>query len=69
MVDAYEVGTSAVAAVVRRGLQGQPVGTVNVAGPMARMSPARMQAISGQVLKCAEALAFASLNSPLLFRG
>lgn len=68
VVDAYELGTSAIAAVVRRGLNGEPVGTISVAGPTARMTPERLKAMSTQVLACAESLAFASLNSPMLFR-
>jgi IclR family acetate operon transcriptional repressor len=68
VVDAYELGTSAIAALVRRGQSGEPLGTVSVAGPSTRMTAERMQAISPLLQECAKALSFASPNGPMRLR-
>ena len=61
VVDAYEPGTSAIAALVCQGQGGEPVGTVSVAGPSARMTPARMEAMGPLLLACARALDLAGV--------
>ena len=61
VVDAYEPGTSAIAALVCQGQGGEPVGTVSVAGPSARMTPARMEAMGPLLLACARSLDLAGV--------
>ena len=63
--EAYEAGTSAMAAAIRRRSSGVPVGTVSVAGPTLRMVPERMIEIAPWLLACADELGAASASSPL----
>ncbi|SMG56038.1 IclR family transcriptional regulator [Paraburkholderia susongensis] len=66
--DAYEAGTSAVAAAIRIDENGEPIGTVSIAGPSIRMTPERMEVLGPQVCECAKALALASRSSPMFAR-
>ncbi|SAL58055.1 IclR family transcriptional regulator [Caballeronia turbans] len=66
--DAYEAGTSAVAAAIRIDEKSEPIGTVSIAGPSIRMTRERMDAFGPKVLQCAEALALASRSSPMFGR-
>ncbi|WP_458763516.1 IclR family transcriptional regulator [Cupriavidus basilensis] len=66
--DAYEAGTSALAAVVRRQNDGEAIGTVSIAGPSVRMTKERMEALAPLVQECASALALASVSSPMFAR-
>lgn len=63
--DAYEAGTSAVAAVIRNSVSGRPIGTVSVAGPTVRMNADRLEQMAPLVLACASELSLASKSSPL----
>jgi IclR family acetate operon transcriptional repressor len=63
--EAYETGTSAMAAAIRRSGTGDPIGTVSIAGPTLRMTPTRMEEIAPWLLASAEELASASVSSPL----
>lgn len=65
VTEAYEIGTSAIAAAIRRRGYGTPVGTVSVAGPTIRMTASRMAEISPWLLSSAEELGAASASSPL----
>ena len=66
--ETYTAGLNAMAAPVR--LHGQmPMGTLSIAGPSARLTRERMQALGGTLLACAAQLAAASSASPLLSRG
>lgn len=65
VVDAYEKGTSAVAAAILRPGSREPIGTVSIAGPSVRLTQERLQALAPQVLACAQELAVASMGSPL----
>jgi DNA-binding IclR family transcriptional regulator len=66
--DAYEAGTSAVAAAIRVDDRSEPVGTVSIAGPSIRMTAERMNALGPKVQECADALALASRSSPMFAR-
>ncbi|MFC7737597.1 IclR family transcriptional regulator [Roseomonas sp. GCM10028921] len=63
--ETYEAGTSAMAAVIRRPGSGTACGTVSIAGPSARLTGARMEALAQALLGAAEELAAASGASPL----
>lgn len=63
--DAYEAGTSAVAAAIRVDEQSDPIGTVSIAGPSIRMTTTRMDTLGPKVVECAKALAVASRSSPM----
>ena len=63
--DAYEQGTSAMAAVVCASTHGAPIATVSIAGPSVRMTPERMEALAPDLLACAKALGATSGQSPL----
>ena len=66
--ETYTAGLNAMAAPVR--LNGQtPMGTLSIAGPSARLTRNRMQALGEDLLACAAQLAAASSASPLLSRG
>lgn len=65
VTDAYEAGTSAIAAPIRKRHSGDPVGTVSIAGPTLRMSAARMTEMAPWLLTSAEELGAASASSPL----
>jgi DNA-binding IclR family transcriptional regulator len=68
VVDAYEAGTSAIAAAVRTDASAEPIGTLSIAGPTVRMTPARMQQLAPQLLACARFLAQSQGGSPLFAR-
>src|SRR5437773_1674349 len=55
--DAYEAGTSAMAAPVRVGRTDEPIGTVSIARPSIRMTKGRMETLAPQLQACASALA------------
>ncbi|MCR0983864.1 IclR family transcriptional regulator [Roseomonas populi] len=63
--ETYEAGTSAMAAAIRRPGSGSVCGTVSIAGPSARLTGARMEALAQVLLGAAEELAAASGASPL----
>ncbi|UFN50458.1 IclR family transcriptional regulator [Roseomonas sp. OT10] len=63
--EAYESGTSAMAAAIRRPGTAQPCGTLSVAGPSFRLTEARMQALAPALLEAAAELAASSGASPL----
>ncbi|RYY56672.1 MAG: hypothetical protein EOO24_62715, partial [Comamonadaceae bacterium] len=64
MAEQYAPGMSALAApVVRRG--GDTVGVITIAGPLQRLTPARMQALGPALVAAASDLALASSSSPL----
>ncbi|KDR30485.1 IclR family transcriptional regulator [Caballeronia grimmiae] len=67
--DAYEAGTSAIAAVVQLGGNSEPLGTISIAGPSIRMTAERMEALAPKLIECAKAMAIASRSSPLFARG
>ncbi|SFP01242.1 transcriptional regulator, IclR family [Ectopseudomonas composti] len=62
--DVYEPGTSAVAVVIRHVDDGRPIGTVSAAGPSARMTAEKIEAITPRLQDCAKRLAALSLVSP-----
>jgi len=66
--ESYEAGTSAVAAPIRRGASGNPIGTVSIAGPTIRMTPDRIQEFVPWLLASAAELGAAAGSSPL-FKG
>jgi DNA-binding IclR family transcriptional regulator len=63
--ETYEVGTSEIAAPIRRGNSTDPVGTVSVAGPSIRLTPVRMLEIAPWLLASAAELGAAASSSPL----
>jgi len=63
--ESYEAGTSAVAAPIRRGAAGDPIGTVSIAGPTIRMTPKRIQEIAPWLMASASELGAAASSSPL----
>jgi len=66
-VDTYTLGLSAMAAPVR--LAGQPpIGVITIAGPSARFTEARMDALAPELLAIAEQMAAASGTSPFFQR-
>jgi IclR family transcriptional regulator, acetate operon repressor len=66
--ETYTPGLNAIAAVVA--LAGQePMGTISVAGPSARLTRDRMLGMAPDLLSCAAQLAAASSASPMLARG
>jgi DNA-binding IclR family transcriptional regulator len=66
-VDTYTVGLSAMSAPVR--LAGQPpIGVITIAGPTARFTEARMQALAPELLAIAAQMAAASGTSPFFQR-
>ncbi|MGY4490789.1 IclR family transcriptional regulator [Pseudomonas sp. TE3610] len=65
VIESSAVGTSAIAAVVRRPLDGGVVGVLSVAGPTARLSEARLQELSVLLLAATEELSSASPASEL----
>jgi IclR family acetate operon transcriptional repressor len=65
IVEMYAPGMSAMAApVLRRGHEA--VGVITIAGPMQRLSAARMQELGRPLLQAAGELAIAATSSPLL---
>ena len=65
VTEAYEIGTSAMATAIRKRGVGTPVGTISVAGPTIRMTPARMTEIAPWLLASADELGAAAASSPL----
>lgn len=66
VVDAYEQGTSAIAAPIRSPSTKEPVATLSVAGPSVRMTEARMLEMAPIILATAQEMAAAAGISPLL---
>jgi len=64
MVEMYAPGMSAMAAPVLRRKQ-EAVGVITIAGPLVRLTPARMQALGEALHAAAEQLALAGATSPL----
>ena len=64
MVEMYAPGMSAMAAPVQRRSQGT-VGVITIAGPLMRLTPARMRELGEPLLAAAPQLAMASASSPL----
>ncbi|WAH59554.1 IclR family transcriptional regulator [Pseudomonas silvicola] len=65
VMESSAIGTSAIAAVVRRPVDGHVVGVVSVAGPTARLSQARLQELSTPLLAAAAELSQACPASEL----
>jgi IclR family acetate operon transcriptional repressor len=65
VVDSSAVGTSALAAVVRHPLEQRVVGVLSIAGPSARLTPARLEALAPALLDSAQELAAAVPASEL----
>ncbi len=65
VTEAYEAGMSAMAAAIRKRNSADPVGTVSVAGPTLRMTPARMAELAPWLFASANELGAASASSPL----
>jgi IclR family acetate operon transcriptional repressor len=63
--EGYEVGTSAIAAAIRKSPSSDPIGTISIAGPSARMTAARMEELAPRLIASAKALAAASGGSAL----
>jgi len=68
ILEMYAPGMSAMAApVLRRG--GDAVGVITIAGPLQRLTSARMQELGKPLVQAAGELATAAASSPLLRRG
>lgn len=65
VTEAYEAGTSAMAAAIRKRGVGDAVGTISVAGPTIRMTPQRMADIAPWLMASATELGAAAASSPL----
>lgn len=65
---ADEVGTSAIAAPIRRPGSGMPLGTVSVAGPTIRLSPDKITTFAPWLLACADELGAVAGSSPTFRR-
>lgn len=65
MVEMYAPGMSAMAAPVRRRGE-EPAGVITIAGPLQRLTPARMQELGPPLVRAAEELAIAATSSPLM---
>ncbi|AMO25543.1 IclR family transcriptional regulator [Ramlibacter tataouinensis] len=63
MTEMYAPGMSAMAAPVQRRGQGT-VGVITIAGPLMRLTPARMQVLGEPLVAAAQQLALASASSP-----
>ena len=68
VLEAYEAGTSAMAAAVLKDTSSEPIGTLSIAGPSVRMTQERMESLAPKLLACARALASASGSSPMFSR-
>lgn len=55
-VNEAEPGVTAIASVIRMGIEGNAVGTVSIAGPSVRMTEARIKEVAPLVMKCASDL-------------
>jgi DNA-binding IclR family transcriptional regulator len=66
--DAYEAGTSAVAAVVSAKQNREPIGTVSIAGPSVRFTPERIEPLAKLVRECANEMAEVSASSAAFAR-
>ena len=66
--DAYEAGTSAIAAAICRQSDREPVGTVSIAGPSIRVTEERLPVLAPAVQECAQNLAAISALSPAFMR-
>lgn len=60
--EAYEAGTSALAAAIRRAGDGEAIGTVSIAGPSIRLTVERMSMLAPMVQECARQLAAISMR-------
>ncbi|MDB5513981.1 MAG: hypothetical protein JWQ17_739 [Tardiphaga sp.] len=63
--EAYEPGTSAMAAPIRQRDAGPAIGTVSIAGPTIRLTPQRMLQMAPWLLASAGELGAAAASSPL----
>ncbi|NQD74696.1 IclR family transcriptional regulator C-terminal domain-containing protein, partial [Pseudomonas sp. CM27] len=59
------IGTSALAAVVRRPQSDEVIGVLSIAGPSARLAPGRLAELAPLLLAAAQELSAASLASEL----
>ncbi|EGI75608.1 IclR family transcriptional regulator [Hylemonella gracilis] len=67
IVESYAPGMSAMAApIVRRG--GEALGVITIAGPLQRLTPARMQELGAPLRQAAADLAWVSASSPMFER-
>lgn len=67
MTEMYAPGMSAMAAPVQRRSQ-ETVGVITIAGPLLRLTPARMMELGEPLVAAAQQLALASASSPLFAR-
>jgi IclR family acetate operon transcriptional repressor len=65
VTEAYEPGTSAMAAPIRRRGSGAAIGTVSIAGPTIRLTAERMREMSPWLKSSATELGAAAASSPL----
>lgn len=63
--EAYQAGTTAMAAAIRARGSGMPIGTVSVAGPTVRMTEGRVAVVAPWLLAAADELGAAASASPL----
>jgi DNA-binding IclR family transcriptional regulator len=66
--EAYEAGTSAIAAAICREGDREPVGTVSIAGPSIRVTAERLAVLAPAVQECAQRLAAISARSAAFAR-
>jgi IclR family acetate operon transcriptional repressor len=57
-IEEGEAGTAALGVAIISPPRGKAVGTVSIAGPISRLSPKRLEELSGEVIAAAEELAF-----------
>ncbi len=67
--DSYHPGMAAMATVIRNPSTGAAIGTVSIAGPSVRMTPAHMQSLAGDLLEAAQTLGQSILASGYLSHG
>jgi DNA-binding IclR family transcriptional regulator len=68
--DTYEPGTSAAAVIIRHKADGNPIGTLSVAGPSIRMTDEKISRIAPRLKECAQRLGALSAISPVFgYRG
>jgi IclR family acetate operon transcriptional repressor len=67
IMEMYAPGMSAMAAPVRR-RDAEAAGVITIAGPLQRLTAARMQELGGPLLQAAGELAMAATSSPLFHR-
>lgn len=64
VIDAYEEGTSAIAAAIISPVTSMPIGTLSIAGPSFRMSPDQMESLAPLLLDSVKELSVVAGCSP-----